>query len=62
MGSKSKWVAILLCLFFGYTGAHKFYEEKPFTGVLYLFTCGFMGFGIIVDLIILLTKPTRYYP
>ena len=25
---KSKWVALILCIFLGYLGAHKFYEGK----------------------------------
>ena len=27
-GSKNKWVALLLCIFLGYFGVHKFYEGK----------------------------------
>ena len=29
---KNKWIAILLCLFLGGIGAHKFYEEKKWNG------------------------------
>ncbi len=31
-------------------------------GILYLFTMGLFGIGWLVDLIVLLTKPTYYYP
>lgn len=58
---KNKWVAFLLCLFLGWLGVHKFYEEKIGMGVLYLFTFGLFGIGVIVDLIIILCKPNPYY-
>ena len=59
--AKNKWVALLLCLFLGGLGAHKFYEGKVGMGVLYLFTVGLCGIGVFVDLIVLLTKPNPYY-
>lgn len=58
---KNKVVALVLCIFFGYLGVHKFYEEKPGMGVLYLFTLGLFGIGWIVDFIVLLGKPDIYY-
>lgn len=58
---KNKWVAFLLCLFLGYFGAHKFYEGKVGMGILYLLTAGLVGFGWLIDCIILLTKPNPYY-
>lgn len=59
--AKNKWVAFVLCLFAGFLGAHKFYEGKIVMGILYIFTFGLCGFGVIVDLIIILTKPNPYY-
>lgn len=59
--AKNKWVAVLLCLFLGYLGAHKFYEGKIGLGILYLFTIGLLGFGVLIDLIVLLFKPNPYY-
>lgn len=58
---KNKWVALILCIFLGFLGAHKFYEGKIGMGVLYLFTCGLFGIGIIIDFIALLFKPNPYY-
>ena len=58
---KNKWVAFVLCLFLGIIGAHKFYEGKIFMGILYLFTFGLLGIGVIVDLILILLKPNPYY-
>lgn len=57
-----KWVAFLLCLFLGVFGVHKFYEGKNGMGILYLCTMGLCGIGCFIDLIIILTKPTKYYP
>ncbi len=59
--AKNKWVSVLLCLFLGYFGAHKFYEGKIGMGILYLFTCGLFGIGTLIDFIVLLFKPNPYY-
>lgn len=59
---KSKWVSFFLCLFFGVLGAHKFYEGRILLGIVYIFTGGILGVGVIIDLIILLFKPNPYYP
>ena len=56
-----KWVALLLCIFLGFLGGHKFYEGKAGMGVLYIFTGGLFGVGVIIDLITILTKPNPYY-
>ena len=58
---KNKWVALLLCFFLGYVGAHKFYEGRIGLGVLYIFTCGLFGIGLLVDFIALLFKRNPYY-
>lgn len=58
---KNKWVAVLLCLFLGVVGGHKFYEGKIGMGILYIFTLGLFGIGAFIDLLILLFKPNPYY-
>lgn len=58
---RSKWVALALCFFLGFIGAHKFYEGKAGMGVLYIFTLGLFGIGVLVDFISLLFKPNPYY-
>lgn len=58
---KNKWVALLLCFFLGFLGAHKFYEGKAGMGVLYILTVGLFGIGIFVDFITILFKPNPYY-
>lgn len=57
----NKTTALLLCIFLGFFGAHKFYEGKSGMGVLYLFTFGLLGIGWIVDIIIIATKPNPYF-
>ncbi len=58
---KDKWVAFVLCFFLGFLGAHRFYEGKIGTAVLYIFTFGLFGIGWFVDLIRILCKPNPYY-
>lgn len=60
-GAKNKWVSLLLCIFLGFLGAHKFYEGKILLGIVYLFTCGLFGIGLFIDFISLLFKPNPYY-
>lgn len=57
---RNKWISLLLCAFAGYFGAHKFYEGKMVSGLLYLCTFGFLFFGVILDFIALLGKPNPY--
>lgn len=59
--ARNKWVALVLCLFLGYIGAHKFYEGKIGMGILYIFTFGLLVVGIVKDFIALLSKPNPYY-
>lgn len=58
---KNKWIALLLCIFLGEFGAHKFYEGKILLGIVYLCTCGIFGVGLFIDVISLLFKPNPYY-
>ena len=59
---KNKWLTFVLCFFFGFLGVHKFYEGKTGMGILYIFTMGLFGFGWLIDLILILTKPHYYIP
>jgi len=58
---KNKWVAVILCFFFGIWGVHKFYEGRIVLGVLYILTVGLFFIGVFIDLIVLLCKPNPYY-
>lgn len=51
---KSRWAALILCWFCGFLGVHRFYVGKIGTGLLYLFTGGFLGVGVVVDFLVIL--------
>lgn len=57
---KNKWIALILCICLGFLGAHKFYEGKILLGIVYLFTFGLFGFGLVIDFFSLLFKPNPY--
>ena len=42
-------IAFVLLTFLGYLGIHRFYMGKILTGILYLFSGGLVGFGILYD-------------
>ncbi|MEN6397649.1 MAG: TM2 domain-containing protein [Candidatus Cloacimonas sp.] len=52
---KNGCVTVLLCLFLGFLGAHRFYTGHIGMGFLYLFTGGLFVFGWIIDLFNLLS-------
>lgn len=43
--SKSRMVALILCIFFGFFGVHRFYLGKVPTGILYFLTFGLFCVG-----------------
>ena len=50
----------LITIFLGSLGIHKFLQGKVGLGLLYLFTCGGLGIGWIIDSIISLVKLIEY--
>lgn len=55
MNAKSKMVALLLCIFLGELGIHRFYVGKIGTGIIWLLTGGCFGIGYIVDIVMIAT-------
>lgn len=53
-GGKNQIIALLLCFFLGVLGVHRFYLGYTGLGVLYLFTLGLFGVGVLIDLILLI--------
>jgi len=55
--SEKSWLAaLLLCIFFGVFGAHRFYVGKIGTAILMLVTLGGFGIWSVVDLIIIICQ------
>lgn len=57
---RNKWIALILCIFFGVFGIHRFYEGKKITGFIYLFSFGLCGLGVFFDMILIATKNNPY--
>jgi len=51
---------LLLCVFLGWLGVHRFYCGWKKSGFLYLFTFGFIGIGVIIDLLRIAFDNFRY--
>ncbi len=60
ISQKSRLVTLLLCLFLGVFGAHRFYVGKIGTGVLTILTLGgFFGIWVLYDFILILCGSFR---
>jgi len=51
VSEKSRTIALLLCIFLGWLGIHRFYMGKTISGVVYLLTVGLLFIGVLIDLI-----------
>ncbi len=52
---KSWFNTFLLCLFFGFLGAHRFYTGRKKSAIVYFFTLGLIFIGVFWDLLSLFT-------
>jgi TM2 domain-containing membrane protein YozV len=50
---KNKLTTLLLCIFLGGLGIHRFYVGKIGTGIVWLLTGGVFGIGWIVDIVLI---------
>jgi hypothetical protein len=50
-GGKSQLIALLLCIFLGWIGIHRFYLGYLWIGIIQLLTAGLLGIWTIIDLI-----------
>ena len=51
---KSGKVALILCIFFGMLGVHRFYVGKKWTGLFMLFSLGLFGVWVVFDLVLII--------
>ena len=51
--NKSFIITLILSIFLGFAGVHRFYVGKISTGLIWLFTFGLLGIGYITDIIVI---------
>ncbi|WLC72739.1 TM2 domain-containing protein [Clostridium estertheticum] len=56
ISSKNWLLTLLLCIFFGAVGIHRFYVGKIGTGILMILTFGGCGIWVLIDLILIVTN------
>lgn len=57
----NKSIELLLCIFGGYLGLHKFYKKDFKMGFIYLFTLGLFGFGWLIDIFLISTELIKFF-
>ena len=57
---KDRTVGLLLAIFLGGFGVHRFYLGQIGWGFVYLFTFGFLGFGTFIDWFLIMGRVDRY--
>lgn len=60
MQSSRSWlVTLILAIFLGELGIHRFYAGKVVSGLIWMFTGGLCGVGWIVDIILIICNLFR---
>lgn len=54
ISDKKRLPAFLLCFFFWFLGAHRFYVGKIGTGIIWFLTLGVVGIGALIDFIMII--------
>ena len=54
ISEKKRVTALLLCMFFGWFGLHRFYVNKFATGVFMMFTFGGFGLMVMIDFLMII--------
>lgn len=54
VSKKKRLVALVLCLFLGTFGIHRFYVGKTFTGLIWMLSLGLLGLGTFLDIIMII--------
>lgn len=54
-------IKLLLCIFVGYLGIHRFLEGKILSAFAFMFTYGFFGIGYFVDIIRCISEFAKEY-
>jgi len=58
-GDREVHIAYILLIFFSLLGVHKFYLGRIVWGIVYFFTLGLFGIGVIVDIFTLNSQTIR---
>ena len=47
-------LCMYLCALLGFLGIHRFYIKKIISGIIYIVTLGFLGIGVLADMVLLI--------
>ena len=59
LSSHNRLTVLLLAILLGWLGVHRFYVGRALSGALWLLTVGFLGVGVIYDIVLIATGEFR---